>query len=297
MKKFFIMIMFLTMGLMLVACQNSNQTNEPNSTSNNTLNQSTTQIDEIQTPIVLKIGDVELDAYLNNSSASQSLISQLPMDLTLADSDNDFCGGNLELDYSEEDVTYGYRNGDIALWTVANNFVIFVSDEETSSGTGNLVNLGRITSSQEMLDDLRGAIEVRIELKTQDNISYNLDELGDSVNVKITVDGTELLAVFENNATTQALLEQMPMTLSMDNLYSREMCYRFGAYALPTDNLITDNYEVGDIAYWAPGGSLVILYEQNFEQFERQHIGHIETGVEIFRQSGTKDVSFEIVEQ
>ena len=114
--------------------------------------------------------------------------------------------------------------------------------------------------------------------------------------IKITVGDTELTAVMEDNVTTQALMEQMPMTLPMMDLYGREMCYRYGAYALPTDNLQSDGYEVGDLAYWAPGGSLVILYKQNGEQFERQHLGHIESGVEVFEDTGDVDVTFELME-
>ena len=92
------------------------------------------------------------------------------------------------------------------------------------------------------------------------------------------------------------MIEQMPMTLSMDDLYGREMCYRYGANALPTDSLRSDGYEVGDIAYWPPRGSLVILYEQNGEQFERQHIGHIREGVEVFATTGDAEVTFEMID-
>ena len=113
--------------------------------------------------------------------------------------------------------------------------------------------------------------------------------------IKITVGNTELYATLEDNATTRALIEQIPMTLSMSDLYGREMCYRYGANALPTDNLRSDGYEIGDIAYWPPRGSLVILYEQNGEQFERQHLGHIDSGVEVFKNTGDADVTFEVV--
>ena len=116
------------------------------------------------------------------------------------------------------------------------------------------------------------------------------------VKVKITVGGTGLIATMEDNATTQAIIKQMPMTLPMMDLYGREMCYRYGAYALPTDELRSDGYEVGDLAYWAPGGSLVILYKQNGEEFERQHLGHIDSGVEVFESTGDVDVTFELVE-
>ena len=114
--------------------------------------------------------------------------------------------------------------------------------------------------------------------------------------IKITVGDTELTATLEDNATTRYFVEQMPMTLPMMDLYGREMCYRYGAYALPTDAMRSDGYEVGDIAYWAPGGSLVILYAQNGEHFERQQVGHIDSGVEVFETTGDTDVTFELME-
>lgn len=116
------------------------------------------------------------------------------------------------------------------------------------------------------------------------------------IRIRITVGGRQLTATLENNATTRAIVAQMPMTLHMMDLYGREMCYRYGAYALPTDNMRDDNYAVGDIAYWAPGGSLVILYEQNGEEFSRQHLGHIDSGVEVFKTTGDADVTFELIE-
>ena len=141
---------------------------------------------------------------------------------------------------------------------------------------------------------------------SQDITSGAPDESGDTqeepdmteeISIKITVGDTELTAVLENNSTTQALLEQIPMTLSMMDLYGREMCYRYGANALPTDDLRSDGYEVGDIAYWPPAGSLVILYEQNGEQFQRQHIGHISEGVEVFSTTGDAEVTFELLDE
>jgi len=119
-------------------------------------------------------------------------------------------------------------------------------------------------------------------------------ETSENMQVKITVGETVLTATLEDNATARALVEQMPLTVSMMDLYGREMCYRFGAGALPTDDLRSDSYEVGDIAYWPPAGSLVILYAQNGEQFERQHLGHIDSGMEVFETTGDTEVTFEL---
>lgn len=116
-----------------------------------------------------------------------------------------------------------------------------------------------------------------------------------SLKLRITAGDKEMIASLEDNAATRALVKKLPMTLPMQNLYSREMCYRYGAGSLPTENLRSDRYEVGDIVYWPPRGSFVILYAQNGEEFERQQIGHIDRGAEVFKKSGDVKVTFELV--
>ena len=306
MKKLLTLLVAGILVLSLAACgnnapaSNNPSENEPTESTGSTTapTEQPTESTDGQTAITLTIGDKVLNAYLNDSAPAKSLIAQLPLTVTLNDSDNDFCGGNLDIDYSDSDVTSGYHNGDLAFWTPANNFVIFVDDEENSANTGNLVILGKITESKEVLDSLEGRIDVTIALKdaqSDDTVSAN-DTNANEVRVKITVGDTQLYATLENNATTKALVEQMPLTLSMQDLYDREMCYRFGANALPTDSLRSDGYAVGDIAYWPPRGSLVILYAQNGEKFERAHLGHIDSGVELFENTGDIDVTFELAD-
>lgn len=123
------------------------------------------------------------------------------------------------------------------------------------------------------------------------------EESEDVMNVRIRVGDRELSAKLNRNETTEALVEQMPMTLPMMNLYGREMCYRFGEGALPADHLRDDGYQVGDIAYWPPAGSLVILYAQNGEHFERVQIGHIDEDIDFFEELDQTDVTFELENQ
>ncbi len=307
MKKVLIIALAFVLTFSITAC---GQTETPESTVESNVSE-TTSAPEIeletesgeQTPITLTIGETVLDAYLNDSDPARSLIAQLPLTVSLNDSGNDFCGDHIDIEYSESDVTSGYQNGDLVFWPTANNFVIFVDGEEDSANTGNLVKLGRVTSPQEMLDVLEGQIDVTVALKEEaaentEVASSAADESEgvESMQIKITVGDTEFFATLEDNATTRAWMEEMPMTLSMSDLYDREMCYRYGNGTFPTDSLRSDGYEVGDLAYWPPMGSLVILYEQNGEQFERQHLGHIDSGVEVFANTGDVDVTFEIVE-
>lgn len=116
------------------------------------------------TPILLTIGNKKLKGYLYDTEPAKSLIAKLPITIILDDSDNDFCGGNLNIKYSEKDVQNGYKNGDLAFWTPGKNFVIFVDDEEKSADTGDLVILGKLTESQKVLDSLKGTLKVTITL-------------------------------------------------------------------------------------------------------------------------------------
>ena len=93
-----------------------------------------------------------------------------------------------------------------------------------------------------------------------------------------------------------AFKQQMPVFLGFATAAvlsgSMEPAINTGDYIVP---LAKDGYEVGDIAYWPPRGSLVILYAQNGERFERVHLGHIDGGAEIFRSMGDADVTFELL--
>ncbi|MBQ7705034.1 MAG: hypothetical protein IJT73_06390 [Selenomonadaceae bacterium] len=114
--------------------------------------------------------------------------------------------------------------------------------------------------------------------------------------LKITVGDKILFATLEDNATVKDFVSKLPTTLKMENLYGREMCYRYGAGGLAESATRADRYEIGDIVYWKPRGSFVILYKQNGEEFERVQLGHIQSGVEIFNGLGTTEIKFEIAE-
>ncbi len=120
-------------------------------------------------------------------------------------------------------------------------------------------------------------------------IVLTLPLLGTSMpHIKITIHEQSLHATLEDNPATRALIAKMPFTVRMQNSYGRELVHRLGAGALPTGKLHHDAYKVGDLIYWPPQGSLVILYKQNGEIFERQQLGHIEQDVSTL--GGIKDI-------
>ena len=117
------------------------------------------------------------------------------------------------------------------------------------------------------------------------------------IKVKVKVNNQVLTATFLDNATTRSLISQFPLTIQMQDLYSREMCYRFPD-PLPANETQTIGYEVGDISYWTPRHSFVIFYRQNGEVISNlQKIGHIDSGVEIFSRTGNTNVTFELLDK
>ena len=123
-------------------------------------------------------------------------------------------------------------------------------------------------------------------------------EIVTSEEMRITITAGEhtIAAVLYDNAASRVLWDKLPLTLPMQNLYGREMCYRFGAGGLPEDDAADTGYEIGDISYWPPAGSLVILYKQNGEVFEQQPIGHTDDDISFFDGMEDTNVTFERAE-
>lgn len=116
------------------------------------------------TKINIYFGDTVIPGVLNDSETAKALISKLPMTQSVSRYSHDFCGVTEELPYSEENVHYGWLNGDIDYATNAPYFTILFEDEDDSEQYGHQVNIGVITCPLANISKLEGAYELRIEL-------------------------------------------------------------------------------------------------------------------------------------
>lgn len=114
--------------------------------------------------ITLTIGDRTIPAILYDNGPARDLTSKLPMTVTLNRGPIDYCGGIDPINYKESDVQSGYHNGDLAYWPPGHDFVIFTDKEETSSGVGNLVIIGKVEADIKEIRGLGDAITVTISL-------------------------------------------------------------------------------------------------------------------------------------
>ncbi len=92
-------------------------------------------------------------------------------------------------------------------------------------------------------------------------------------------------AALEANDTAKALVRKLLLTIDLEDLYGRELCYRVPD-PLPAREVSYRGYEVGEIVYWPPRHSFMILYRQNGEMFDMQRIGRLEGGAEDIVSSG-----------
>lgn len=116
------------------------------------------------TKINMYFGDTLITGVLNDSETAQALIKKLPVTQHVNRYSHDFCGVTEDLPYKEEDVHYGWLNGDIDYATDAPYFTILFEDEEVSEQFGYQVNIGVITTPLSEIAALEGSFDVRIEL-------------------------------------------------------------------------------------------------------------------------------------
>ena len=238
--------------------------------------------DNNEMKILVTDGTHEVVFALNDTPAAQSLYAQLPLELEV-----DNYGSNEKIFYPPEKlngtdaIETGGEAGGLAYFSPWGNVVMYYGAFSQYPG---LYVLGKAISGAEQISQLSGTIHVTAH---EPQTGYR---------VKITVGETELFASFADNATSRALIEKMPMTLPMMDLYGREMCYRFTGEDIPADEAQYGSFDVGKILYWTPWHSFVIVYAESGEEIDDlQYVGEIDEGVEVFIGTGDTDVTFELM--
>ena len=116
------------------------------------------------TKINMHFGDTVIPGVLNDSETAKALIAKLPITQHVSRYSHDFCGVTEELPYKQDEVHYGWLNGDIDYATDAPYFTILFEDQDVSEQYGSQVNIGVITCPLKDIANLEGSFDVRIEL-------------------------------------------------------------------------------------------------------------------------------------
>ena len=116
------------------------------------------------TKINMYFGDTLITGVLNDCDTAKEFIKKLPMTQHVSRYSHDFCGVTEDLPYNEDEVHYGWLNGDIDYAINAPYFTILFEDEDKSEQYGDQVNIGVITVPLSEIAALEGSYDVRIEL-------------------------------------------------------------------------------------------------------------------------------------
>ncbi|MDR2400370.1 MAG: hypothetical protein LBD73_01805 [Deferribacteraceae bacterium] len=87
------------------------------------------------------------------------------------------------------------------------------------------------------------------------------DGKGKQVNIKITSDDMVIMATLNDSAPSRDLIKRLPITLNLHSHQNREYYADIG---LAKDGNTQSGYEIGDIAYWTPGDSLVFFHREGY---------------------------------
>ena len=124
-----------------------------------------TRVLENGTRINLHFGDTVLPGILNDCDTAKALIEMLPYTVHMNSYSHDFCGVMPDsLPYNEDEVHYGWLNGDIDYAIDAPYFTILHSDEDISERYGYQVNIGVLDCELSQIRELTGSYDVLIEL-------------------------------------------------------------------------------------------------------------------------------------
>lgn len=113
----------------------------------------------------------------------------------------------------------------------------------------------------------------------------------DMPTLQLRINGKEFTATLYDTPAARALIEKLPMTLTMQELNGNEK-YNYLPFALPTSKESVGNIKTGDIMLW--GDNCLVLFYKNFStSYSYTKIGYIENPTDFFKAVGSDDVTVE----
>ncbi|ACB61106.1 hypothetical protein Exig_1651 [Exiguobacterium sibiricum 255-15] len=114
-------------------------------------------------------------------------------------------------------------------------------------------------------------------------------EIKESAIMNITINGQVASVQLEDNATTKAILAEMPFTIQMDDLHQNEKYYYFDK-SFPTQPQAIQSIEAGDVLLYQ-NNCLVIFYQAVEPVVPYTRIGKIHYFQDIRASFGNDSVS------
>lgn len=121
---------------------------------------------------------------------------------------------------------------------------------------------------------------------------------GDEVMIKvlITIEDTEVVALFNDNAASRDFLALLPVTLTLQDYHNTEKISDLSKTLSTQGAPEGIDPQTGDITYYAPWGNLAIFYRDFSYSRGLVRLGRIESGIDVLTQKGPLQATFKLAE-
>lgn len=134
--------------------------------------------------------------------------------------------------------------------------------------------------------------KTRPDSDDQGSLETNKTEENAMPQLKIEVGGQTFTATLLDNPTTRALLERLPITVSMGELNGNEKYY-YIPESLPTDPQRPENIHAGDLMLYGPD-CLVLFYESFSSGYSYTRLGSVDNSAGLAAALGSGSGSVEV---
>lgn len=122
--------------------------------------------------------------------------------------------------------------------------------------------------------------------------SDDVEEQNETMEILMTINDQDFVVLLDENATTEALIEQLPMTMTMEDLNGNEKYY-YVENSFPTNAQPIEKIEAGDFMLFG-NDCLVLFYESFSTSYTYTRLGEIEdveNFLKIINQENSIDVT------
>lgn len=103
--------------------------------------------------------------------------------------------------------------------------------------------------------------------------SSNVTDKDAEMRISLTIGDASFTVQLEDNETSAAFVERLPMTITMDEMHGNEKYFYLDA-SFPTASAVPDRIEAGDVMLYG-SDCLVVFYESFSTTYSYTPIGHI----------------------
>lgn len=114
-----------------------------------------------------------------------------------------------------------------------------------------------------------------------------------SMKIKFTLNGTPVVAILEDNATTRDFLALLPLKVKLEDYASTEKIAYLPSKLSTRGAPAAIDPEAGDVTYYAPWGNLALFYKDFRRSPNLVKLGRIVEGFDVLKVAGTSEITIE----